>query len=374
MSEWRNRNYHRKGTMGETREKASSANGCERWERKSTQRTNSVWPKLSPQGDTNQQTGKGAKPTNRALAPLGRRFPWMLLLFCLLEAMPLRSEAHNPRPTAGDFVLPMPNGEEMVFRRVFLDKGADLFAIRIFQVGEEKGVLGEESVKVGLGGEFLEKNSHGALDWVYYLGKYEVTEGQYLAIMGPGSRSPSQKPAAGHSWFEVQEFLHRYNLWLFENAASALPKNDGVTGFLRLPTEVEWEFAARGGSTAPKELFKKKHPYAGALERFEWFSGPRSSGNKLKRAGLRKPNPLGLHDMLGNVQEMTGSLYQVEYYQGSVGGFVARGGHYLSPRSEIRVARRVEIPFYQEGRPSKDKTMGFRVMVASTIHTSPQRR
>ena len=43
------------------------------------------------------------------------------------------------------------------------------------------------------------------------------------------------------------------------------------------------------------------------------------------------PNALSLHDMLGNVAEMTSGLYQVEYYQGRIGGFVARGGHYSHP-------------------------------------------
>lgn len=107
---------------------------------------------------------------------------------------------------------------------------------------------------------------------------------------------------------------------------------------------------------------------------FEWFSGPSSSHNKVQPVGKLQPNPLGLHDMLGNVSEMTQGMYFIEYYQGRNGGFVSRGGHYLSSEDRLHTALRTEEPLYlgsvKKGmRPNAKATMGFRLALGAPLLT-----
>lgn len=303
-------------------------------------------------------------------------FAALAAVILLLWAMPCR--AHNPKPAQDDFKLPMPGGGEMVFRPVFLGQGDGPFALRKFKMGDPGGGFREYPTSVALGGSFVAVDK-GKRDWCYYLGKYEVTEAQYYAVMGlpeGGAQTllTSKMPVTGVTYFDALVFADRYNRWLLENAQNALPANGEAPGFVRLPTEAEWEFAARGGSKVTPDQFDRKLPYDGVLPQYEWFSGPTSSHNKLKESGLLDPNILGLHDMLGNVAEMTQSLYRIEYYQGRPGGFVARGGHFLTSENMLRSSLRTEEPFYIGSRakgfkPNAKPTMGIRLVLSSVIYT-----
>ncbi|MFP7754357.1 formylglycine-generating enzyme family protein [Thermodesulfobacteriota bacterium B35] len=267
----------------------------------------------------------------------------------------------------------------MAFRPVCLDAGDGYFAWQRFRVGDPSGSYKESPTGVALGGSFLlERNGGGA--WCYYLGKYEVSEDQYAAVTGlfPEYRG-SRLPVRNLSWFDAQDFIRAYNRWLFAHGPDRLPAYGGLPGYLRLPTEEEWEFAARGGSRVDSGVFDRKTPYAGGrLADHEWFSGPKSSHNKVKKIGILKPNPLGLHDMLGNVAEMTRSLYRVEYYQGRSGGFVARGGHYLTDARQMRSSMRSEQEFYAMDRntgspaPAHKATLGFRLVISSLVFPNRQ--
>ncbi|MCC5847075.1 MAG: SUMF1/EgtB/PvdO family nonheme iron enzyme [Verrucomicrobia bacterium] len=291
------------------------------------------------------------------------------LLFFLLAWVGLApaQDPDNPKPTEEDLILPMPGGGAMVFRPVFLDVGDGPYATREFKMGDRAmGGYKEHPTAVLLGGSFVKENQ-GQPDWMYWIGKYEVTERQYNRIVNPEVEG-SLEPKTQISWHEVQDFIHRYNLWLLETAPDRMPALDETPGFLRLPTEEEWEFAARGGNEVSMDIFDRKHPYGRNLNRHEWYSGPRSSHDRIKNIGLLRPNPLGIHDMLGNVSEMTSVSYRLEYLQGRPGGFASRGGNFRTPEAHLRSSFRTEHAFYlADGSPAAQAELGFRLVIAAPV-------
>lgn len=297
----------------------------------------------------------------------------LMVMLCLPGSLLANDDACDPKPTEGDFVLPMPEGLKMVFRSVFLGVGDGDFAAREIKLGDRAGGgFKEYPTVVVLGGSFLLPAPGGANDWAYYIGKYEVSEAQYFSIMNSGKKGGSN-PVTMITLSEARQFVSKYNNWLNEEAPEALPLHEDARGFIRLPTEAEWEFAARGGTAVEPEVFDRRHPYSQRLARYEWFSGPSSSHDKIKKIGRLPPNPLGLHDMLGNVSEMTETLYQVEYVQGRTGGYVVRGGTFRTPEARLRSSLRTEAPFYTPARREfKQDELGIRLVIASPVYAGSQ--
>jgi formylglycine-generating enzyme required for sulfatase activity len=117
----------------------------------------------------------------------------------------------------------------------------------------------------------------------FELGKYEVTQAQWEAVMGADSNPSKTKgpknPVDSVNKAEIHAFLDKLNA-----------QNDGYK--YRLPTEAEWEFAARAGAADPPRA---------SLGDFAWFAD--NSDDESHPVGLKKPNAWGLYDMLGNVRE-----------------------------------------------------------------------
>ena len=179
----------------------------------------------------------------------------------------------------------------------------------------------------------------------FWLGKYEVTQGQWQAVMGSNpsffDECGPDCPVENVSWEDAQEFIRRLNAAVGEER-------------YRLPTEAEWEYAARAGTSGDRY---------GNLDAIAWYSG--NSGDRTHPVGRKAPNAWGLYDMLGNVWEWTQDWYgdypggSVTDPQGSASGSerVFRGGSWGNNARSCRASYRIN---YSPG--IRDYDLGFRLL------------
>ena len=130
-----------------------------------------------------------------------------------------------------------------------------------------------------------EKPTHSVTLSSFYIGKYEVTQALWKAVMGsnPSKWKGDNLPVEQVSWDDCQTFIRKLNALTGKN--------------FRLPTEAEWEFAARGGNNS------RGYKYAGSnnIGDVAWYDD--NSGSKTHVVGTKSPNELGIYDMSGNVWE-----------------------------------------------------------------------
>jgi formylglycine-generating enzyme required for sulfatase activity len=182
----------------------------------------------------------------------------------------------------------------------------------------------------------------------FSIGKYEVTQAQWKFIMGdnPSYDEGDNLPVEQVSWHDAQKFIGRLN--------AATGKQ------YRLPTEAEWEYAARGGAGS------KGYKYSGShhLNNVAWFTD--NSGDRTHPVGSKLPNELGIYDMSGNVEEWCSDRYdgypasaqQDPLRAGSGSRCVNRGGGWGSSATGCRVAHRNFKSSY-----ISDANLGFRVVL-----------
>jgi formylglycine-generating enzyme required for sulfatase activity len=196
---------------------------------------------------------------------------------------------------------------------------------------------------------YFESPAHQVKLSDFSIGKYEVTQAQWESVMGrnPATyKGGSNFPIESINWNDVQTFITALNTKTGKN--------------YRLPTEAEWEYAARGG------LLSKGYKYSGSniINDVAWYSG--NAGKTTHAVGTKEPNELGIYDMNGNVWEWCNDWHEdysaAEQFNpaGPSSGTsrILRGGSWYHIAQYCRVASRT---YYEPDYTSTN--LGFRLVL-----------
>jgi len=160
-----------------------------------------------------------------------------------------------------------------------------------------------------------EKPRHLVNIAAFALGKFEVTQFEWHAVMGsdPSLSKGSAQPVENISWNDAQTYIKK------------LSQKTGKK--YRLPSEAEWEYAARAGSTT-------RYPWGDSDTQIDQYAWSNKNATKPNIVGLKKPNQFGLYDMIGNIAEWTEDCWQSSYHNAP-----ADGSAWLSGNCSLRVLR-----------------------------------
>jgi formylglycine-generating enzyme required for sulfatase activity len=330
--------------------------------------------------------------------------------------MPSLAAAVNPNPSAADIELPMPCGGKLILHAVCVPARGYFGDLRLDlgckDCGRRNQSFMEGKHGEGISGPFTfgdmpeswrliltqlpdsgdgmcpSANDPAQMGFFYFIGKYEISNFQWNAVMEEGCpgadgqfSADDPRPKAGISWFEAVEFTRKYTEWLIKNVPAALPGFAlNRVGFIRLPTEAEWEYAARGGHRVTEYQINEEEffPLGGKpLADFAVFTDGEAAKpqERLAWIGTKCPNPLGIFDTAGNAAEMVLDPFHFSLgyrLHGAAGGFIIKGGSYRKSLFEIMPGRREEQPFFLGDGAFRSADIGFRV-VMSGIVTSQDR-
>jgi formylglycine-generating enzyme required for sulfatase activity len=187
----------------------------------------------------------------------------------------------------------------------------------------------------------------------FWIGLAPVARGEYWNVEGLGEIpfSNPRLPVTRVSWFEAVAFCNRLSqreglLPCYRIEGDRVEWDREADGY-RLPTEAEWEYAARAGTSTPWSCGDEPAD----LERYAWFRD--NSQNRVHEVATRDPNPWGLHDMHGNVLEWCWDAFAKDADPGRGTARILRGGMFFSKAGGLRSAYRYwDLPGIRSGSVS----------------------
>lgn len=242
-------------------------------------------------------------------------------------------------PAEGAAVVDQPLGPSTSFYRAVTDTTRPTPILDMVWIEPGTFMMGSPASEVGRSAD--ETLHEVTLSQGFYLGRYELTQGSYLEVVGTNPSSPANStlPVNLLKWSDATNYCHL--LTLREQEAGRLPANWKYV----LPTEAQWEYACRAGTSTRFGYGDDTSQYI-ELQNYAWYDS-----SQMQPVGQKLPNPWGLYDMHGNVSELCADWYgnypasSVTDPQGPATGVqhVARGGSWVnafSPQNCRSAARR----------------------------------